>query len=359
MSSVSDHVAILGAGLIGLSTADALMRRGYRVTVIESGVAPLHGASFANSGMIHPSQACSWQGQANPSHIDEAVERLARRSRDLLLERMAELNLSDMRAHASGCYQLFDTEGDLHSVQARMQARGIEVDRVSPRLFGMDRPTLLYPEDHWGDAYQYGKALLADLLDRRITLLTGVQANLRPDSDGHGVDVWVDSEPFSCDHVVLATGVASTDLLAPLSLSLPIRPVRGWAVDFQRPETVSFPDIPVMDAQTRSALTPFSNRIRLSGTLGQTSPDLLIERWSTLVPVLSLQDKDFDLVWSGLRPACDLGRPVIGQSPIKTLWVNAGHGHMGWTLCAGSAEYLADCMTGEDPTAVFSYPLQS
>ena len=90
------HILILGAGLIGLSSADALLRLGANVTLVEKESAPMRGASYANSGMIHPSQACSWAGSANDPETDAAVFDLACRSWTLMEGRMSELGLIDM-----------------------------------------------------------------------------------------------------------------------------------------------------------------------------------------------------------------------------------------------------------------------
>ena len=73
------------------------------------------------------------------------------------------------------------------------------------------------------------------------------------------------------------------------------------------------------------------------------------------MPELNLTGIDFDLIWSGVRPVSDLGRPFIDQTPLSNLWIHAGHGHMGWTLCAGSADFLVGRMLDNRSTASFAY----
>jgi D-amino-acid dehydrogenase len=358
MTTPSFHIAVLGAGLIGLSIADALLRRGQRVTIIETSARPMAGASFANSGMIHPSQAHSWVSDHNNPCANTAVRQLALRSRDLLQQRMTDLGLEAMRANAVGCYQLFEHEADALAVQDCLVAQGLVVRTASPGELPIDKPALYYADDRWGDAHAYGMALLGSLQAGGVALKAGSDVVLQR-AEGDQVHLFVNEDPLPADQIVIAAGVGSVSSMESLSLSLPIRPVRGWAVDFPRPDSVALPDSPLMDAATRSALTPFADRLRLSGTMGESSPDLLIERWSYLMPALNLQRQSFDLVWSGERPVSELGRPIIDKTPLNKLWVNAGHGHMGWTLCAGSADYLVKLMLDQATTAEFAYPLQS
>ena len=351
------HIAILGAGLIGLSTADALLRRGQAVTLIDVRDRPMQGTSFANSGMIHPSQAISWTGGVSDPSIDAAVRQLALHSRDLLEYRMVEFGLSEMRSHPPGCYQLFESDAEAQAVLARMRADGLSAERVPPNRLPFDAPALFYADDRWGDAHQYGLALADSVQARGAVLRSGCDVSLkRIETSGGGMArLSVNGEVFECDGIVIAAGVDSVSLMSSVALELPIRPVRGWAVDFSRPQNADLPDRPVMDAPSRSALTPFPDRVRLSGTLGKDSPDSLIARWSDLMPELNLTGIDFDLIWSGVRPVSDLGRPFIDQTPLSNLWIHAGHGHMGWTLCAGSADFLVGRMLDNRSTASFAY----
>lgn len=354
----SSHIAILGAGLIGLSTADALLRRGQRVTLIDVRDRPMQGTSFANSGMIHPSQAISWTGGVHDPEVDAAVRMLALHSRDLLQNRMSEFGLEAMRTNPPGCFQLFESIDEADAVLARMRADGLSADSVPPGRLPFDRPALYYADDRWGDARDYGMALLASVQARGAILQSGCRTSLKRIETDRGVEarLTVNGQLFEADQIVIATGAESVSLMSSVSLTLPIRPVKGWAVDFARPEPVELPDRPVMDSASRSALTPFADRVRLSGTMGKDSPAALIERWSQLMPELNLQQKDFDLIWSGERPVSELGRPFIDRTPLSNLWIHAGHGHMGWTLCAGSADSLVKHMIDNRPTASFAYP---
>ncbi|MEM7729005.1 MAG: FAD-dependent oxidoreductase [Pseudomonadota bacterium] len=342
MTTSHPHIAVIGAGLIGLSTADALLRRGARVTVVERRSAPMGGASHANSGMIHPSQACSWDGPANDPELDTAVHALALRSRDLLAERMAELGLHDMQERAPGCFQLFDSDEDAEAARARLRVRGIAVETVASGTLPIDRPSLHFPDDRSGDARAYGMALYASIVARGARIHFGSPVELQ--LSGGRAALSTCNGPIEADAIVIAAGSETPSLLDAIGLAIPIRPVRGWAADYARPQGVNLPPAPVMDAMTRSALTVFSDRVRLSGTWGEETPDLLLRRWQELWPAFFRAVPEPDMTWSGLRPVCALGHPLIAETSVESVWVNAGHGHMGWTLCAGSGELLAKAL---------------
>ena len=343
--SKTPHIVIIGAGLIGVSSADALLRRGARVTLVERDAAVMHGASFANSGMIHPSQACSWSGDANTAAADAAVRDLALRSVDIMQDRMQTLGLDMMAARPPGCWQLFDTATDADAAYDRMRARGITVERRGPTPTRYNRPALFFPADRSGDARRYGEALA------QSCLAAGGEIRLSADDPVLGLDktgrpeLRIGQDIIKPDAIVVACGAQSADVLAAVNIKLPVSPVRGWAVDYDKPDSVRVPDVPIMDAASRSALTVFGDVLRLSGTMGEASESPLLARWQVIAPELMDALNKPRRVWSGLRPVSAKGRPFIGESSVPGLWVNAGHGHMGWTLCAGSGELLAEMMT--------------
>jgi len=138
----------------------------------------------------------------------------------------------------------------------------------------------------------------------------------------------------------VAAGPQSPDVMAQLGLSLPMTTLRGFSVNFKRPD-MPLPFAPLMDAKTHSAMTVFEDHLRLSGTVNEDSARPLLQRWCELAPNIMRVLEPATEIWSGLRPLSKAGRPYIGSASVKGLWVNTGHGHMGWTLCAGSADLLA------------------
>jgi len=346
----SPHIIILGAGLIGLSSAEALLRHGARVTIVEPAVAVMRGASFANSGMIHPSQACNWAGPANDAAVDAAVQELALESMALLQARMADLGLNAMLTRSSGCFQIFDDPSDVNRAATRLRVRGVAAEHrvATPDTFGRD--ALFFPADRSGDARLYGEALARSIPAQGGDIRLSAQMPEIAIGDDGLAELRVGADVLRADAIVVACGAQSADVLRPVGIDLPVTPVRGWAVDYALPEGLALPDAPIMDAASRSALTQFSDRLRLSGTWGEETAEPLLERWRVIAPGLMAAVGEPLQIWSGLRPVSAAGRPFIDRTSVPNLWVNAGHGHMGWTLCAGSGALLADmiCEGRED-----------
>ena len=347
MSSSSPQIVIVGAGLIGLSTADSLLSRGARVTLIDARKGPARGTSFANSGMIHPSQVRPWASDRDVSDAAvTALYDLAVRSRRQIGLRMNALGLTDALRRPRGCYQIFDDARSCEMTRQTLVTDGISVNRVeTDPLF--DRPTLFYPDDRSADAREYGVRLSEDLVARGATLIfDAVQTRLFRDEAGHP-QIALGHHVFDTDAIVICAGAQSETVLSSLDISCPVKPVRGWAADFAWTNEAlrsAWPSTPVMDAPSRSAFTPFVDRFRLSGTWGQESASPLLKRWFQLAPDNMRQAGRPLAIWSGLRPVSPLGRPFIGRTRFENLFVNTGHGHLGWTLCAGSGELLADIL---------------
>ncbi len=348
--SVNSDIFIIGAGLIGLSTADALCRRGKTVTVIDAAPGPGQGASFCNSGMIHPSQVRPWLdrglfAESVPSTLEMAIQ-----SRRILKNRMGEMNLMDA-ARPDGCLQLFDSQFMGEQALENYSDLGIKTDRYHG-AWDFLRFALYFPEDSSGNAQAYCQALHADLMRRGVAFQFDQSVTLR--SDKSGVIINIGDSEFSASVTILAAGAKTNKLLQPLEIATPVASVPGYALNFDRPDMM-LPDIPIMHAETRSALTVFDDHVRLSGTVGEAGPKALLEIWEEIAPEIVSQLGKPIFSWRGERPMSSLGRPIIDETPVKGLWVNTGHGHMGWTLCAGSGEHMAALMAGEHDTNPFHW----
>lgn len=340
------HIGIIGAGLIGLSTADALALRGAKVTVLETRSGPCEGASFSNSGMIHPSQALSWAAGADDDlSAAKAVHALATDSAKRLRDIMERLGLFADLSRETGCVQIFDTAESAQQALGVFTAIGVQATPVKESKLTFGRPGLRFAQDASGDARAYGCALESSLVERGVFCIYNVSDILLAQAVDRVEVTWSDAtgqKTAQFDHLIIAAGAGSPALLSQFDLDLPVRPVTGWALDFARPVHLDAPAQPVMDAGSRSALTVFPDRVRLSGLWDAPSPETMIEVWRGIAPVLMGALGAPVRTWSGQRPVSAAGRPYISATSIPGLWVNAGHGHMGWTLCAGSAAVMAD-----------------
>ena len=360
--AVSDEedILIIGAGLIGLCTADALEARGARVTLIEARPGPCEGTSFSNSGMIHPSQAVGWEPRDAMSPdltrawLDAATvtARLAERSQELLMQKMDALA---MPRRGAGCLQLQPNFEAAQAAQAEYIKLGIQTDiRIDPvETFGL--PACFFPNEASGNAREFGCALAEDLAKRGVSFIYEAAALDVRRSQGRFY-VRTPKKIFEAAHLVIAAGAASPACFEMLGVRLQLGSVAGAAADFALPADRSdLPSCPVMDVQSRSAFTVFDQHIRISGGWNLSDPALLVERWREIAPGLMLRLGSPTSTWSGVRPMSPVGRPYISGTSIPNLWINSGHGHMGWTLSAGSGELLAKQLIGGVRDRRFSF----
>ncbi len=341
-------VLIVGAGLIGLSTAYALQTQGVEVTVIDIRSEPMRGTSHANSAMIHPSQSRPWILSGDDSFdraATKAVLELARASKTSLMKNFENLNLERTIERKAGCYQIFDESRHVQIAQQRYSEMGIEANVVFDHVETLGHVALHLTEDFSGDAYEYGMCLTKYLQSNGAVFIYNA-SDLRLRRGRNGITAQLRGHVFHCDHVVVCAGPESPEVLSQLDIQLILQNLRGFAVDFIRPN-MKLPEVPVMDAHSRSAFTILGNVLRLSGTMNETSAHPLLKRWFHLAPDVMAALSPAQKVWSGLRPINPMGRPFISPTSVEGLWVNTGHGHMGWTLSAGAGELMASMILND------------
>jgi len=349
-------IIIIGAGLIGLSCADSLIAQGAkRVSVLDTRDGPARGTSFSNSGMIHPSQATPWNMQAlsNFDNISatKAVYELAVRSKSLILERAQKLGLNTI-GQRKGCLQMFQNCEERDAKAKLYHSFGVPFETVNPSAWTQQRPALFFPDDMSGNAYEYCVALAADLKTRGVSFGYGRNISKISKNTSGELEIQTQNQTLKAEHVIIAAGHSSSELLRTSGLTLKTYAERGFAIDFKKPHC-DLPDIPIMDYQSKSAMTVFRDRLRLSGTIGETTETKLFEIWNQIAPNLMAKLGTPLRSWSANRPMSTLGRPFIAQTPIEGLWVNTGHGHMGWTLSAGSGALMADMILKDHKDPAF------
>lgn len=401
----------MGAGLLGLSSAYWLSRSGWSVTVLDRRAAPGLETSFANGAILTPSMCEPWNApgcwrpllvslfrsdsplklrvREMPSLLTWGIafltqstpHRFERNSIRNLGLALASLHAMDdmieagaaARAFGSrraGTLRVFRNESGLNCAwNAEIGQTGLTRHRLNASAATSLEPALApiatelagaihYPDDRSGDAHLFCQELHRILLEQGVQFRLGVEVENIVVRDGVAVGVRTDADEITVKHVVVAAGSYSTRLLRGIGINLPVRPAKGYSITVPKPNAAGALSIPIVDDHLHAVVTPLEHSIRVAGTAEFDGFDLSLrrERISNLVALLHsvlprLEYDEGDLrPWCGLRPmSCD-GVPIIGSTPIRNLWINTGHGHLGWTMAAGSGRLLTDLMTGAEPS---------
>ena len=225
------------------------------------------------------------------------------------------------------------------------------------------RPTLAgalyFARDEVGDCNKFTQGLAAAGAAKGVKLRFGETVQRIETEGGRVTGVVTDKGRIAADTVVVAMGSFSAPLLARNGIRVPIYPVKGVSITFKRAGWNSAPNVPVIDDSKLFGLVPIGDRMRISGSAEITGYDAtpampraeaIIANASSTFPELTQHlDSQTARIWAGLRPVSPSGTPIIGKTRIDGLWINAGHGHLGWTLACGSGRVLADLVDGRDP----------
>ncbi|RXH28679.1 amino acid dehydrogenase [Bradyrhizobium nanningense] len=402
-------VLILGSGVIGVTSAYYLARAGHEVTVVDRQPEPALETSFANAGEVSPGYSSPWAGPGVPV---KAVKWLlmkhgplvvrpkldpvmwvwllkmlrnctsarygVNKSRMIPIAEYSRDSLRDLRRdigiqydeRSQGTLQLFRYQAQLDGTGediAVLKQYGVPFEvlsregciAVEPALSGVKEKFvggLRLPQDETGDCHMFTQALAkhAQALGVRFMFNTSID---RIVTDGARVSgVATGAGLLQADAYVLALGSWSSRLMAPLGISLPVYPVKGYSITVPIKDTSGAPESTVMDETYKVAITRLGNRIRVGGTaeISGYSDKLYDARRATLDHSLTdLFPRGGDLTkatfWSGLRPMTPDGPPVIGPTHYANLHLNTGHGTLGWTMSCGSGRVLADMLSGKKP----------
>ncbi|CAN7591927.1 D-amino acid dehydrogenase [Rhizobium rhizogenes] len=398
-------VTILGAGVIGVTTAYQLAKAGHQVTVVDRQAGPALETSFANAGEVSFGYCSPWAAPGIPQKalkwlfmkhaplilrpkVDAAMlswlvkmlsnctsERYAvNKSRMLRLADYSRIALADLRTETGiaydermqGTLQLFRTQQQLDAsakdVKA-LAADGIPYEvldrdgciRVEPALSrARDKIVggLLTPKDETGDCFKFTNALAAKAAELGVQFIYGRTIKDLQVEGGQIRGILTDQGPITSDAVVVALGSYSPLLLKQVGIGLPVYPVKGYSLTIPIVDPALAPESTVMDETYKIAITRLGDRIRVGGMAeisGYTN-DLGLARRNTLEhSVMDLfpgGDVSRAAFWSGLRPMTPDGTPVIGATKIRGLFLNTGHGTLGWTMSCGSARVVSDLVSG-------------
>lgn len=215
---------------------------------------------------------------------------------------------------------------------------------------------LRLPNDETGDCFLYTNRLAEKAKELGVKFLFNATVE-KISVNGDKIEgVFVNGELMRADKYVVALGSYSTPLLKEIGLKIPVYPLKGYSLTIPITNPEMAPKSTVLDESYKVAITRFDDRIRVGGMAEISGFDLSLKknRRETLEIVtrdLYPEGGDIDAAefWTGLRPTTPDGTPIIGATPYEGLYLNTGHGTLGWTMAAGSGRYLSDLIAGDEP----------
>ena len=406
-------VLVLGSGVIGVSSAYYLAKKGFDVTVIDRQPAVGLETSFANAGQISPGYSAPWAAPGVPMKAlkwlfqrhaplalkadftlwqlewtlkllrnctakrydinKERMVRLAEYSRDCIIDLRANTGIA-YEGRTQGTLQVFRTQKQLDAEAkdiAVLSRLGVPFEHLDPDGCARVEPALALvkdnllgglrlPHDETGDCQLFTQNLALEAKNLGVTFRQDVKIErlLIENSKLSGVEINTDAglEILQADQYIVALGSYSRQLLQGLGINIPVYPVKGYSLTVPVTDIYAAPISTVMDETYKVAITRFNTRIRVGGMAELAGFDLSLNqrRRETLEMVLNGLfpnggDTSKGQFWTGLRPMTPDGTPIIGQASelYNNVWLNTGHGTLGWTMACGSAQVLADLLAGQ------------
>ncbi len=400
---------VLGAGVIGVTTAYFLARGGHDVTVLDRQPAAGLETSFANGALVTPSMSDPWAAPGIPSLIlkhlgqedapfllrlgalpgmvgwglrflrncaprrwrdnTEAVLRLGASSREALDAVTAETGIAYDRGER-GSLRVYPDAASLAKAAksaAMYRELGQPAELLDAAACVALEPALrpiaqqlaggvCYPGDRSGDCLKFTQSLALRAAELGVNFRYGLTI-LGFETDAERVvAVRTGNGQLGGKRFVLACGSYSPLLARALGLRLPVLPVKGYSVTLPAAGWNNAPTMPIVDDHRKIAVTRLGDRIRLAGTAEfagyDTTPNtrrgaMLLDAFAALFPEYPKHGKAQH--WHGLRPMTPDGRPILCRTRYANLYLNTGHGPLGWTLACGSAKALADVMSDRRP----------
>lgn len=414
------RVVVLGAGLLGVTSAYFLRQQGHDVTVIDRQATPAAETSFANGGQISVSHAEPWANPGAPlkvlkwlghedapllfriradmrqwlwglqflrectpartRHNIEQIVRLGTYSRDTLQALRRDIGL-EYDERMQGILHFYTSQKEFDGAEgpaAQMRALGCdrrvisadEAVRLEPALRHI-RPQLAgatyTAEDESGDANRFARELVgrceADgvqfLMSHTVTALRASAGRIdhveATDADGR-------FQRVRGDAYVLAMGSLSPLYAAPLGIRLPIYPAKGYSVTLPVKDEAMAHQVSLTDDEYKLVFSRLGNRLRIAGTaelngydrdLNRVRCEAIVRRTEELFP--GAGDTEQAQFWTGLRPATPSNVPIVGRSRLPNLYLNTGHGTLGWTHSCGSGKSIARIVSGLQPEVDFAF----
>ena len=402
-------VCILGAGIVGTTAAYYLSQVGHDVTVIDRQNGPGLETSFANGGQISASQSAPWATPTVPFLIlkwlgkedapllyhlkaDPVLWRwsisflsnctsarlrqntlnnlkLALYSRELLRKIRLETEIN-YDVNTRGILQIYrntKTMDGAVSHAARLNQLGCHNRVLSQNscfilesaLKESDEEILggvHTPDDESGDAYGFTCEIARIASNSGVSFRYDETIQHLKSQNGQIHCVKTDKGECYADIFVVSLGSYSPLLLKPLNIKLPVYPTKGYSVTIPTSGRNNAPGISITDEDNKIVYSRLGNRLRVAGTAEFAGYDTKLNENRARAILNKAQAQfpnggDFNnaTFWTGLRPLTPDGMPVIGKTSIKNLYLNTGHGTLGWTMCSGSGKVISDLISGTSP----------
>jgi len=405
-------VVVIGAGIVGTATAYYLAKHGCDVEVVERQPAAGMETSRANGGVIHVSEVQPWAQPGMPTKIlgwlgkedaplllrygaiphmwrwglDFARNCTAAKAREHSLTnlRLAKLSLQsiqeirsehklDYDVGTSGALKIYTSRASLESATALGQEwarEGLKYDKLSVKECIDREPALaeaasslvgglFFPGEEIGDPNKFTQALAGKCADMGVKYHYGTAVNELVARQGLIAAARTSKGDITGDAVVVAMGSFSTDLLRKIGVRVSIYPVKGVTITVDAAPWPGAPRCAVIDDGRLFGLVPIGNRLRVSGSAEIAGYDVTPSRErcqavvDNVISVFPSFAKCYDpakaFFWAGLRPVSSSGVPYLGATAIPNLFVNAGHGHCGWTMGCGSGRVVASLVARRKP----------
>jgi D-amino-acid dehydrogenase len=294
--------------------------------------------------------------------------RVAEYSRDCLRDLRSELEI-DYSHRTQGTLQVFRTQKQVDGAAkdiAVLKECGVDFEVLDTNGCVASEPALGYvkekivgglrlPGDETGDCFKFTNALAEECkkLGVKFMFNTEIEGLLSDDSDIVGVKT--KEGVLTADRYLMAMGSYSTIALANVGVAVPVYPIKGYSLTLPIIDESRAPVSTVMDETFKVAVTRFEDRIRVGGTAEITSYDMSLQekrRRNVEHTVSDLFAGGGDIekaeFWTGLRPMTPDGTPILGGTRYPSLYLNTGHGTLGWTMSLGSGKFVADVICGNE-----------
>jgi len=408
-------VLVLGAGVIGTSTAWYLTQQGHEVTVVDRREGAGLETSFANGGQVSACHPEPWSGPQAPLKIlkwlwrDDSPllfrlrmdphqwswglqflfeclpSRMRRNVADIArISVYSRECLRQLRADTSIRYQELQ-RGIMHFYTDREDFEGAAASAPLLREYGIERevktvdeaiaiePALAsareriagvtyMPDDESGDAHLFTRRLAELAAAKGCRFEYGKAIDGIDVAGGRVSGVRAGGAPLVADAYVVALGSYSPMATRPIGFGLPVYPAKGYSATVPIRDPAKAPQVSLTDEGAKIVLTRLGDRLRIAGTaelsgysteLNRVRCEALVKRAALLFPEAG--DYGEAVFWTGLRPSTPSNVPIIGRSRYPNLYLNTGHGTLGWTMAAGSGRALADIISGRKPEVEFRW----